>query len=93
MSSIHIEIPHTHSPVEVQRRVSVFSDTLAKYGARLVWKGSRAEIQGIGVSGEVNNDPGRLKVSLKLGLVARVAGVDPVRLEGSIRKKLAEALG
>jgi len=93
MSNINIEIPHAHSPAEVQRRVAVFGETLAKYGARLVWNGNHAEIQGIGVSGEVSNDPGRLKLSLKLGLAARVAGVDPVRLEESIRKKLAEALG
>lgn len=92
MANVNIEVPHSHPVPEVLKRLAGFTEDLSKYGARLVWKGNRAEVHGLGVSGEVNNDPGRLKVALKLGLAARVAGVDPVRLEASIRKRLEAAL-
>jgi hypothetical protein len=29
---------------------------------------------------------------IKLGMMARAAGVDPVKLEGSVRKRLAKAI-
>jgi hypothetical protein len=45
-----------------------------------------------GDAGGVHAEPALVRVSLKLGLAARVAGVDPVRLEKSIRRRLEEAL-
>ena len=92
MANVNVEVPHTHSTMEAQRCLSGFSEDLAKVGAKLVWRGDRAEVQGLGVSGELRNDPGRIRIALKLGLAARVAGVDAARLEGTIRRRLEAAL-
>lgn len=92
MSQVKVEVPHAHSQAEVRKRLTTFGEDLAKYGAKLVWSGERAEVQGMGVSGEVSNAPGLLRVVLKLGLAARVAGVDAGRLEASIRKRVEAAL-
>lgn len=92
MSTVHVDVPHAHPLSEVQTRLAGFSEDLGRFGARLVWKGARAEVHGIGVSGEVTCDPGRVRVALKLGLAARAAGVDPVRLEATLRRRLEAAL-
>lgn len=92
MANITIEVPHSHSVPEVQRRLSGFSDDLQRFGASLKWKANRAEVQGLGVSGEVVCEPNRLRITLKLGLAAKIAGVDPVRLENTIRRRLEAAL-
>ena len=42
--------------------------------------------RGIEVSGS------DITIKLKLGMLARAAGVDPVRLEGSIRRRIKAAL-
>ena len=92
MSNLRVEVSHPHSVQEAQRRLSSFSADLAKVHAHLNWKGTRAEVSGVGVSGEVSLDPGKVVVALRLGLVARAAGVDPVRLETSIRRRLEAAM-
>lgn len=92
MSTVQVEVPHALPPAEVQARLARFSEDLGRVGARLVWKGARAEVQGIGVSGDVHCEPGRVRVALKLGMAARIAGVDPVRLEATLRRRLEEAL-
>ena len=92
MSNIRVEVPHALPTTEVQGRLANFSETLSKFGAKLIWKGNRAEVQGVGVSGEVVAEAGKVVVALRLGLMARAAGVDAARLESSIRRRLGEAL-
>lgn len=92
MANITVEVPHSHSVAEVQRRLSGFSDDLQRFGASLKWKANRAEVQGFGVSGDVVCEANRVRVTLKLGLAAKVAGVDPTRLENTIRRRLESAL-
>lgn len=92
MSTVNVEVAHSHTLAEVQSRLAGFSEDLGRFGARLVWKGVKAEVTGMGVSGDVICDPGRVRVALKLGLAARVAGVDPVRLEATLRRRLEAAL-
>jgi putative polyhydroxyalkanoate system protein len=92
MANVHIEVPHRLGATVAQSRLSGFAEDLARVGAKLQWKGTRAEVHGLGVSGEVHAEPTLVRISLKLGLAARVAGVDPARLEKSIRRRLEEAL-
>ena len=92
MSNVRVEVAHTLPAAEVPARLAGFSGMLSKYGVKLTWKGNRGEVQGLGVSGDVSLDPGKVVVSLKLGLMARAAGVDAARLEAGIRKRLEEAL-
>ena len=66
---------------------------LKKFGVRLAWSGPAARIKGTGVSGSIQTSDSEVEVNLKLGLVARAAGVDAKRLEASLARRLAEALG
>ncbi len=92
MSKIQITQQHALSTDEARQRLDDFDQTLQKYGARLDWRGQRAAIKGIGVSGEVVVSTDEVRVELKLGLIARAAGVDPKRLRGSIERRLVAAL-
>ena len=92
MASIRIEQPHALPLDDVRTRLADFEANLAKVGARLDWAGPKAVIKGIGVSGDVIWRPDAVVVDLKLGFMAKAAGVDPARLEGAIRKRLAAAL-
>lgn len=92
MSTVNVQVNHPHPLSEVQSRLAGFSEDLGRFGAKLVWKGAKADVVGLGVSGDVSCDPGRVTVALKLGLAAKMAGVDPVRLEASLRRRLEAAL-
>lgn len=76
---------------EVRTKLGAFEEMMGKYGVSLDWRGDTAEIRGIGVSGRVAVDDTDVEVLLKLGMVARAAGVDPRRLERSITRRLGEA--
>ena len=91
MSKIQITQRHDLSIDEARNRLVEFDQTLQKYGARLDWRGQRATIKGIGVSGEVVIHNKDVIVELKLGLLAKAAGVDPKRLRGSIERRLTAA--
>ncbi len=92
MSKVQITQRHALSIEEARRRLDDFDKTLKKYGARLDWRGQRATIKGIGVSGDVVVSADDVRVVLKLGLIAKAAGVDPDRLRGSIARRLDTAL-
>lgn len=92
MSELRISEAHQLSPDEARQRVQTFEEMLQKYRVKAVWKGSRADIKGTGVSGNIEVSDSAVNVVLKLGLLARAAGIDPTRLEKSIRRRLGESL-
>ncbi len=91
MSAIKIKVPHGTNRSDVRTKLRSFEEMMGKYGVSLDWRGDTAEIRGVGVSGRVIVDDADIEISLKLGMVARAAGVDPRRLERSIAKRLGEA--
>ncbi len=91
MSQVRVMQPHAVSVEDAIGRMKEFEEMMAKYGARSTWSGSRARIQGTGVSGSIEVDPSQVVVTIQLGMLARVAGVDPARLEGSIGRRLKAA--
>lgn len=91
MSTIDIRHRHTVPAAESRARLAPFEESLGKYGARLDWRGNRAEIKGTGVSGDVRLEDNLVSITVKLGLLAKAAGVDAAKLEGSIRKRLEAA--
>ena len=91
MSAIKVRVPHGSSRSEARDKLGVFEQMMGKYGVSLRWSGDAAEIRGMGVSGRVSVDDAEVEVSLKLGMMARAAGVDPSRLQRSIAKRLGEA--
>lgn len=91
MANVQVTQAHAVTPEEARERLGDFGALLAKYRVALQWAGNRAAIKGTGVSGDVTIEPSRVVVSVKLGMLARAAGVDPKRLESSITRRLKAA--
>ena len=93
MSNVSVRQTHTLSADEARERLKDLENDLQKFGVKLDWRGNTAKIRGTGVSGSVDTDSGAVEVKLKLGLIARAAGVDPVRLRSSLERRLVETFG
>jgi putative polyhydroxyalkanoate system protein len=91
MSEVRISQPHNVSADEARRRVQSFEEMLRKYGVSAAWSGNQATLKGTGVSGSIAVQPRSVDIVVKLGMMARAIGVDPVRLEASIKKRLGAA--
>jgi putative polyhydroxyalkanoate system protein len=93
MSTITVRHSHSLGRAEARRRVDAFEETLKKYNVSLLWNGDRAEMKGFGVTGGALVTDSLVEITLKLGMMAKAAGVDPVKLEASLKKRLAAAFG
>ncbi len=91
MSTITVIQVHNVSTAEARERLAPFREMLAKYSVSLVWQGDNAAIKGTGVSGDVAVTRQDVTVNVKLGFLARAAGVNPEKLKNTITKRLAEA--
>ncbi|MEE2756659.1 MAG: polyhydroxyalkanoic acid system family protein [Myxococcota bacterium] len=91
MATIRITESHTLGTETAKSRVSVFEEMLGKFGVKLSWSGHKATFKGIGVSGSMSVTDNDVTVEIKLGMMARAAGVDGDRLKGSISRRLREA--
>jgi len=92
MSTIKVKKSHSFSKDEAKTRLASFEEMIGKYGVKLVWSGHRADLKGTGVSGGAVVSDDSVEITVKLGLLAKAAGVDPKRLQGSIEKRLNEAM-
>ena len=92
MSSVHVEQPHSMSADEAKKALESFATEIAKYGMKLDWSGNNAKLKGTGASGEVAVHADKVTVTVKLGMIARAAGVKADKLEASIARRLANAL-
>ncbi len=91
MSQVKVSQPHSLSRSEARDKLASFEEMLKKYRVSLKWKGDNAAIKGVGVSGDVAVKDTAVDVTVKLGMLARAAGIDAKRLEGSITRRLKEA--
>lgn len=91
MSTIKVVEPHNKNANDIKTGLSQFEEMFSKYMVKIVWNGHRASLNGP-VSGSIDIRPHELEVTIKLGMMAKMAGIDPQRLEGSIRKRLRTAL-
>jgi putative polyhydroxyalkanoate system protein len=91
--SIHVRQHHSFNRTEAKRRLHDFEELLGKQGVALTWNGFDAQIKGTGVSGDVKVQDDAVDVTVKLGMLARLAGVDEERLRVSIAKRLRAAYG
>ena len=83
---------HSLGVDSAKRALQSFEQDIAKYGMKLVWNGSSAELKGTGASGEVKVTDSSVTVVVKLGMLAKAAGVKADLLEKSIEKRLKAAL-
>lgn len=91
MANIKITEAHTLGASEAKIRVAVFEEMLSKFGVKLNWSGNKASFKGIGVSGSMSVSDTSATIEIKLGMMARAAGVDGQRLQGSVSRRLREA--
>ncbi len=91
MAEVRVSEAHSLSPDEAISRIGGFEEMMAKYGVKAKWKGHSAQLKGTGVSGSIDVTGSAVTVVVKLGMMARAVGVDPVRLEASIKKRLKAA--
>ena len=91
MAKVKVSEAHGTDPESAIQLIASFEEMMQKYGVKVSWNGHHADIKGMAVSGEITVDTTHMTVTLKLGMMARAAGVDAKRLEGSIRKRLVAA--
>ena len=91
MADVKVSQAHSLPLDQVRAKMSEFEDMMGKYGVKANWSGSTAKLKGVGVSGDIKVTDSAVNVALKLGMMAKAAGVDPKRLEGSIAKRLKAA--
>ena len=91
MADVFVEQKHALSIEDAKKRIAGFEEMLQKYGVKVDWKGPSGTLKGTGVSGGIDVTTSAVKITVKLGLLAKAAGVDGVKLKGSIEKRLKAA--
>lgn len=90
---MNVERPHQLSVEDARAAIDrLGADLKDKYGMKLEWSGDRAKLVGTGASGEIKVEPNRVVITVKLGMLARAAGVKPDKVHASIDKRLVAAL-
>lgn len=92
MAQVKVQQMHALGRDVAKQKLSSFEEMLGKYRVKLEWSGHRAKIKGIGVGGDVSVSDSDVQVQVELGLAAKLAGIDAARLQGSIARRLREAL-
>ncbi len=92
MSEVVVTQAHTLGAEQARAKISSFEEMLEKYRVKVDWKGNSGKLKGTGVSGHINVTDTDVTVKIKLGMLARAAGVDAKRLQSSIEKRLGPAL-
>jgi len=91
MAEVRVTESHSLQPADAIGKIQSFEEMLKKYGVKANWKGNSAKLKGTGVSGSIDVTGRDVTVVVKLGMLARAAGVKPDKLENSIRKRLRAA--
>lgn len=93
MPEIRVVEPHALPVDTVPGRLGAFDTLLGKYGVHLEWTGGVGKVRGVpGVGGQITVRPADVEVYVTLSRMITMLGLDPVRLESTIRKRLVEAL-
>ena len=91
MADVRVTQSHTVSLDDAKQKLGSFEDMMKKYGVSAKWSGSHADLKGTGVKGAIDITDSDVRVELKLGMLAKAAGIDPDRLQKSIGRRLKEA--
>lgn len=91
MADVQVTQTHELPEADALERMKKFEEMLTKYGVKARWKGNQADLKGLGVSGRIEVSAADVQVVLKLGMMAKAAGVDVERLKGSVQKRLSAA--
>tara|TARA_Y100001934_G_C12319117_1_gene759171 strand:+ start:1579 stop:1872 length:294 start_codon:yes stop_codon:yes gene_type:complete len=91
MADVVVRQAHSLSLTEAQERMGGFQEMMGKYGVTAQWQEAQANLKGMGVSGSIVIEATEVVVTVKLGMMAKAVGVDPIRLKASIEKRLKAA--
>jgi putative polyhydroxyalkanoate system protein len=92
VSTLTVIQAHALGIEAAKKALAQFEADISKYGMKLIWSGASGELKGTGASGDVKVTETSVTVNVKLGMMAKIAGVDPDKLKGSIEKRLKSAL-
>lgn len=92
MSTVVVTESHALPPEEAKTRLASFEQEIAKYGMKVHWAGLAADLTGTGASGDVKVTDSAVTITVKLGMVAKLAGVKADKLQASLQKRLKAAL-
>lgn len=93
LPEIRVVEPHQLTVPEARQRLGGFEELLSKYRVRLDWDGDRGRLGGVpGVGGEVEIRPNEVEVHVTVSRMITMMGLDPQKLEASIRRRLGDAL-
>lgn len=93
MADIDITEPHSLGAAKARECVADFEEMMAKYGVKAAWSGNSATLKGMAAKGSIDITDDAVRVVVKLGMMAKAAGVNPEKLSESIRKRLKAAFG
>jgi len=93
MAEVKVTQAHALAPAEAKEKIASFEEMMAKYGVKANWSGNSAALKGTGVKGSIDVSDSAVTVVVKLGMLAKAAGVDAEKLKGSIQRRLESALG
>jgi putative polyhydroxyalkanoate system protein len=91
MADVKVTQPHSVGAAEAKTRIGGFEEMMSKYGVKADWAGNAAKLKGMGVSGSIDVTDSLVTVVVKLGMMAKAAGVKPDKLKASIEKRLKAA--
>ena len=92
MANVVVERAHSLSADEARKKLEPFEADIAKFGIKPEWKGNAAKLKGTGLSGEIRIEASKVVVELKLGMLAKAAGIKADKVKASIEKRLNAAL-
>ena len=90
MTDVRVTRDHSFNLDDAKQRLGSFEDMMKKYGVSAKWSGGHADLKGTGVKGAIDVTDTRVTIELKLGMLAKAAGIDPERLHKSIERRLKE---
>ncbi len=86
LATIDITRPHTLGPDGARRAADAVAERLrAEYGVRSRWEGDALHVTGRGIDGRLDAGPDTVRVTAKLGLIARA-------FAGSLRREIEREL-
>ena len=91
MAKVQVREAHQKPADDVKAGIAELETMMSKYMVSIDWNGHNATLSGP-VNGEIKITDHDIYVEIKLGMMAKMAGIDAKRLEGSIRKRLRNAL-
>jgi putative polyhydroxyalkanoate system protein len=92
VSDVKVVESHQLGVEGAKKALEALGTDLGKYGMSIHWSGSQGELKGTGASGSIHVTDKDVTVLVKLGMIAKMAGVKADKLQDSIQRRVKAAL-